>query len=266
MHDTVRKNYTPAPVEEKCHIKNCLFYSDDAEQNCAGESGGEPAIATCKKRTQAPAIAPVGSQNDKSHPVLFADDFLSTAMQKLDFLLERGSKCVAIILENRYGNQQKIDQWGKVVIVDDQPAPKVTDDADAIICYGCMTSELNCPYGYVLRTAQQGCEHKTPKQPTPKVTDVGAFEQSLLDTVSQACDEAGRSRHQTIPDFIRALAQRAREGYTTWQIIMYLESKIVKSFDGSWNPRNEYLREAINHIHNPQGGIKAVTDRNRKEG
>jgi len=128
-------------------------------------------------------------------------------------------------------------------------APKVTDDADAIICYGCMTSELNCPYGYVLRTAQQGCEHKTPKQPTPKVTDVGAFEQSLLDTVSQACDEAGRSRHQTIPDFIRSLAQRAgEERYTIPEI-------------GHWLTTLHATAYAQLKLNDPQGGIKAVIKR-----
>jgi hypothetical protein len=152
-----------------------------------------------------------------------------------------------------------------------------------------------------------------------RANPVGAMEQSLLDTISETCDKAGRLPNQTIPEFIRDLDGKAKawkgedaptteydvsvkskasswelvcnlcehlgmpkdqgaiafirdlhgrageERYTTWQIIMYLESKIIKSFDGSWNPRNEYLREAINHIHNPQDGIKAVTGRNEKE-
>ena len=65
--------------------------------------------------------APVDGQANNSHPVLFADDFLFTATQKLDFLLERGCRCVAVILQNKSGDQQKIDRWGKVVIVEEQP-------------------------------------------------------------------------------------------------------------------------------------------------
>jgi hypothetical protein len=72
-----------------------------------------------------------------AHVVEFSKNFLNTALQKLDFLSERGSRCVAVILENRYGNQQKIDRWGRVVIVDEQPAPKVADEVVYTSCKTC---------------------------------------------------------------------------------------------------------------------------------
>jgi hypothetical protein len=88
--------------------------------------------------------APGDAQDANSHPVLFADDFLSTAMQKLDFLMERGSRCVAIILQNRYGSQQKIDRWGKVVIVEEKPtAQDVTGVLDIPACLSQMIATLD---------------------------------------------------------------------------------------------------------------------------
>jgi len=46
---------------------------------------------------------------------------------------------------------------------------------------------------------------------TPKGEDVGGLEQSLLDTIAQACDEAGRLSLQTIVEFIRDLADKAKK-------------------------------------------------------
>ena len=121
----------PAPGDapsrpDKCAI--CAHLEDgfcNAGIDCVGGSAFTP------------KPAPSDGQDANSHPVLFADDFLSTAMQKLDFLMERGSRCVAIILQNRYGYQQKIDRWGKVVIVEAQPAAQdvmgvLEDDALAL--------------------------------------------------------------------------------------------------------------------------------------
>jgi hypothetical protein len=125
---------TPNAVKGPCYL--CAHLEDgfcNAGIDCVGGSAF------------APKPAPGDGQDANSHPVLFADDFLSTAMQKLDFLMERGSRCVAIILQNRYGNQQKIDRWGKVVVVEEKPtAQDVTgvleDDALA------LRISLSCHY------------------------------------------------------------------------------------------------------------------------
>jgi hypothetical protein len=60
--------------------------------------------------------------------------------------------------------------------------------------------------------------------------------------------------------FIRSLAQRAGEGYTVEQIAKWILESMQKHGIGISRGR------LIKSINDPQGGIKAVTDRNRKEG
>ena len=84
-------------------------------------------------------------------------------------------------------------------------------------CEGCekqqpLGTPLTCWYSCV---TEPGIRRNwiPAKAPAP-VTGVGAMEQSLLDTISECCDKLGRSRHQTITEFIYALAEKARQSPT----------------------------------------------------
>jgi hypothetical protein len=98
-------------------------------------------------------------------------------------------------------------------VLEDVPVEKEPAHTE---CAGCHYSKTLFPPIECSTCCPPGSDNNAARKnytPAP-VTGVGAMEQSLLDTISECCDKLGRSRHQTITEFIYALAEKARQSPT----------------------------------------------------
>jgi hypothetical protein len=97
-------------------------------------------------------------------------------------------------------------------------------------------------------------KRNNPKQPAPKVTD------DLWIDVYNFCrtlgmeSASGTTPKQDVIAFIRALAQRAGEGYTVHEIYEWLNYL---------NGEYDHIAQAMQLRNDPQDGIKAVTKRKK---